>query len=321
MKALILGAAGFVGGYLAEYLKKEGWTVFATKMKQETSQMDQVAVYDLDLLDAEAVRVLLDRIKPDAIFHLAAQSSVACSWKKPVLTFDVNVKGCIHLLEAVRELEDKLKKKIRILIIGSSEEYGAVKEEEPVKEEHPLCPRNLYAATKVCQNMVGKIYADAYQMEIVLVRAFNHIGPKQASTFVVADFCRQVAEIEAGKREAVMQVGNLSARRDFTDVRDIVHAYGMLIQKGRAGETYNVGSGTAVAVQEILEKILSFAKKEIRVELDPKKLRPVDVPVVEADIQKIREEIGWERQISLVDTLEETLNYWRIFVRQQEAKN
>jgi len=314
MKALIIGAAGFVGGYLADYLQKDcGWSVFATKMRQETFQKEGVPAYDLDILDAEAVQKLLVLTEPDYLFHLAAQSSVAFSWKNPDLTLDVNIKGCVHVLEAVRNLE----KKPRILLIGSSEEYGAISGEKPVGEERILHPGNLYAATKACQNMLGKIYADAYQMEIIMVRAFNHIGPKQASVFVVSDFCKQVAEIEAGKRKPVMQVGNLSAKRDFTDVRDIVRAYAMLIQKGKAGETYNVGSGNAISIQEILDKIRMLSEKEIRVETDPSKLRPADVPIIEADIQKLKEATGWERQIPLEQTLEEILNDWRFRILQQ----
>ena len=180
-----------------------------------------------------------------------------------------------------------------------------------MKETQRLQPGNIYAATKVCQNMIGKIYADAYQMDVMMVRAFNHIGPKQAPLFVVSDFCKQVAEIEKGQKEPIMYVGNLSAMRDFTDVRDIVRAYAMLIQKGKAGETYNVGSGTAIEIRELLDKILKLSTKEIKVEIDEKKLRPVDVKIVEADVSKLVEETGWERRFKLEDTLKDILEYWR----------
>ncbi|MCD7841417.1 MAG: GDP-mannose 4,6-dehydratase, partial [Lachnospiraceae bacterium] len=167
------------------------------------------------------------------------------------------------------------------------------------------------------QNLIGKIYTDAYQMEIMSVRAFNHIGPNQAPMFVVADFCKQVAEIEAGKQEPVIRVGNLSAKRDFTDVRDVVRAYSLLMANGKAGETYNVGSGHAVAIQEILDKVLSLSRVPIQAETDPAKLRPVDVPIIEADTSKLRACTGWERQISLEQTLAETLDYWREQVRKE----
>ncbi len=309
MKALIIGAAGFVGGYLADHLRKEcGWSVCVTKMPQEVCEIEGAEVFDLDILEKEAVKELFEKTSPDYIFHLAAQSSVAVSWKRPELTVDVNVKGCVNVLEAAKELE----KKPRILLIGSSEEYGpSLPEENPVDENQPLRPGNIYAATKACQGMLGSIYAKAYRMDVMMVRAFNHIGPKQAPLFVVSDFCKQVAEIEKGSKEPVMYVGNLSAKRDFTDVRDIVRAYSALIQKGCAGETYNVGSGHAIAIQELLDKILELSTAKIRVETDPKKLRPVDVPVVEADVSKLTEATGWERKYELESTLKDILEYWR----------
>ena len=309
MKALIIGAAGFVGGYLADHLRNEcGWSVCVTKMPQETCEIEGAEVYDLDILDKNSIKELFEKTAPDYIFHLAAQSSVAVSWKRPELTVDVNVKGCVNVLEAARELT----KKPRILLVGSSEEYGpSLEEENPVTESQPLRPGNIYAATKACQGMLGSIYAKAYQMDVIMVRAFNHIGPKQAPLFVVSDFCKQVAEIEKGVKEPVMYVGNLSAKRDFTDVRDIVRAYSALVQKGTAGETYNVGSGHAIAIQDLLNNILRLSTKEIKVEVDQNKLRPVDVPIVEADVSKLTNDTGWEKKYELESTLKDILEYWR----------
>lgn len=308
-KVLVIGAAGFVGSYLIDRIQRDrDWQVDATKMEGERFEHENVNVWNLDILDRDAVTDLLGRLRPDYIFHLAAQSSVAVSWKDPDLTADVNIKGAIHVLDAVRGLDPKP----RVLLIGSCEEYGRVREDEvPVSEDTALRPGNLYAATKACQNMIGKIYADAYGMDIVSVRAFNHVGPNQTPVFVVADFCRQVAEIEAGIREPVLRVGNISARRDFTDVRDVARAYVTLMERGKAGETYNVGSGEAVAISEILDKILSMSPAEIRVEVDPAKFRPIDVPVIEADVTRLKECCGWEREIPLEATLRETLEYWR----------
>lgn len=184
-------------------------------------------------------------------------------------------------------------------------------ETKPDNEENVLRPGNIYAATKACQNMIGKIYSQAYGMDIMMVRAFNHVGPNQAPLFVVADFCKQVAEIEKGLHEPVIWVGNLSARRDFSDVRDVVRAYTLLMEHGQAGENYNVGSGNAVAIQEILDRILSFAKTPISVAVDPARLRPVDVPVIEADVTKLEACTGGKREIELERTIEETLDYWR----------
>ena len=199
-----------------------------------------------------------------------------------------------------------------MLLIGSGEEYGHVKPDEvPIKEDNNTRPGNIYAVTKVTQNMIGRLYYEAYGMEIMSTRSFNHTGPNQAPQFVVPDFCKQVAEIEKGKKEPVIYTGNLSAKRDFTDVRDVVRAYCLLMEKGRAGETYNVGCGNAIEIRAILDLILSHSEKEIRVETDPAKLRPVDVPIIEADITKLKEDTGWTPEISLDQTITETLDAYR----------
>ena len=314
MKSLIIGGAGFVGAYLVRHLKNDlGQDVVVTKMPREQIKVDgvdmnSIQVYDLDILQKESIVALFREIRPDYIYHLAAQSSVSVSWKNPALTVDVNVKGGVNILEALRELGDKP----RVLFIGSGEEYGHILPgETPIKEGNVPRPGNIYAATKVCQNMLAKIYADAYGLDVMMVRAFNHIGPNQLPLFVVADFCKQVAEIEAGNREPVMKVGNLSAKRDFTDVRDVVRAYALLMKSGCAGETYNIGSGHAIAIEDILKCILDHSSVEIRVEVDPERLRPVDVPIIEADTTKVYEATGWKPEISLEKTIRETLDYWR----------
>lgn len=313
-KALIIGGAGFVGSYLIHQLKDiDGYEVAVTKMQNESIPGEGFHVYDLDILDREATKALLAEVRPDYIFHLAAQSSVYLSWKNPGLTIDVNIKGSVNVMDAVRALDYVP----RVLLIGSGEEYGHIEAgETPISENNLVRPGNIYAATKVCQNLIGKIYVNAYGMELMSVRAFNHIGPTQAPMFVVADFCKQVAEIEAGMKEPVIQVGNLSAKRDFTDVRDVVHAYSLLMKYGKAGETYNVGSGHAVAIQDILQKVLGMTETDIAVEVDPTKFRPVDVPIIEADTMKLCACTGWERRISLEQTLQETLDYWRKKIRE-----
>ncbi len=308
-KALIVGVAGFVGSHLVRELMKDGsMKIHGTKLPSQQLFMENVQMHDLDILHKEEIVSLLFEIRPDYIFHLAAQSSVSVAWKNPDFTVDVNVKGAIYLMDAVRELFYKP----RMLLIGSGEEYGHVRGDEvPIIEECHLRPGNIYAATKVCQNMIGSIYAKAYDMNLVMVRSFNHIGPGQAPIFVVSDFCRQAALIEAGLKEPVMYVGNLDAKRDFTDVRDVVRAYALLIQRGKAGETYNVGSGHACAIREVLDQILSLAVVNIRVETDQNKIRPVDVPVIEADISKLYQATGWTPAIPLAQTLQETLDDWR----------
>ncbi len=323
MKSLIIGAAGFVGAYLIRHLQQDlGQRTAATKLPKERistdcntgcmqgTQIRETEIYDLDILDADAVLNLLQRIRPDYVFHLAAQSSVAVAWSHPGVTVDVNIRGAVNVLEAVRAMEKE--NRPRVLLVGSGEEYGLVRAEEiPICEDNRLCPGNIYAATKACQTMFGSIYAKAYEMEVVMVRAFNHIGPNQEPLFVVADFCRQVAWMEAGRQEAVLRVGNLDVRRDFTDVRDVVRAYAMLAACGKSGEVYNVGSGRAVSIADIVRMILQKSGISITVEPDASKLRPVDLPVIEANIHKLQQATGWQPQIGLEQTIEETLHYWR----------
>lgn len=307
-KALVIGAAGFVGDYLIRELHNNGMDTYATKLPHETFKGKFARVSDLDILDKDAVVDILYEIQPDYIFHLAAQSSVGVAWKNPQLTVDINIKGSVNVMDAVRDLFYKP----RVLLIGSGEEYGHIRPEEtPIVEETALRPGNIYAATKACQNMIGSIYAEAYDMELMMVRAFNHIGPGQAPLFVVSDFCKQVAEIENGIREPVIMVGNLEAKRDFTDVRDVVRAYVKIILEGKAGETYNVGSGNAQEIRQILEKVVAMSDCAIRVETDPNKIRPVDVPIIEADISKLSELTGWRPEIPVEQTIRETLAYWR----------
>lgn len=315
-KALVIGAAGFVGGYLLDCLKNEfGMDVFGTKLSNQNYSHAGAKILELDILDKSQVLSLLQTIHPDYIFHLAAQSSVGVSWKNPQLTVDINIKGSLNVLDAIRELDYKP----RILLIGSGEEYGASGAEHgQIDEETVLKPGNVYAATKACQNMLGTIYAKAYGLELVNVRAFNHIGPGQAENFVVSDFCKQVAQIESGKKEPVIYVGNLSAWRDFTDVRDVVRAYALLAQSGKAGETYNVGSGQAVQIQSILDKIITLSNKEIKVCVDKEKLRPVDVMKIEANVDKLQMTTGWEQLYSIDNTIRDVLEWWRKHIGEKE---
>lgn len=308
-KALIIGAAGFVGNYLIDHIQRNCiWSITVTKMKHEMVSWTGVDVRNLDILDFDEVKALIDDVHPDYIFHLAAQSSVALSWKNPGLTVDVNIKGSLNVLDSIRELNLNPS----VLLIGSGEEYGHVKENEnPIDEDNTLRPGNIYAVTKACQNMIGSIYASAYGMNVMMVRAFNHIGPNQMPVFVVSDFCKQIVEIENNLRKPIIQVGNLSACRDFTDVRDVVRAYVLLAEKGASGETYNVGTGGAISINDILNKIIEFSKVPVIVEVDPQKLRPLDVPIIEADITKLKKCTGWIPEISLETTLQETLEYWR----------
>ena len=310
-KALIIGAAGFVGGYLTEALLKAGYEVYATKLEFEKIEGTGATVYNMDVTSVTETGAVIADVKPDAVFHLAAQSSVKLSWEKPYLTLNVNIIGALNVLEACRALSETGKSP-RVLLIGSAEEYGKVTPEQcPIKEDLSCAPKNLYALSKLTQNGLGRIYAESFGMDIITVRAFNHTGPRQAPAFVLADFCKQVAEIEAGQKEPVISVGNLEAMRDFTDVRDIVKAYILLAEKGRGGETYNVGRGQAVKIMSLLEMILKEAKCPIEVRRDEARMRPSDVPLHVADTEKIRNDTGWQPMLTLAETVKDTLDYWR----------
>jgi len=307
MKALIIGVAGFVGSFLVSELVNAGWDVHGTKLPTETTDLD-IPVYGLDVLDAAAIKGLINKVAPDNIFHMAAQSSVAISWKEPAKTVDVNIKGVINLLEAVREMVTPS----RVLLVGSGEEYGHIEPKElPISEDTVPRPGNIYACTKATQSMLGQIYAKAYGLEIIIARAFSHIGQGQTDSFVVPAFCKQVAEIEAKGDTGTIRVGNLESKRDFTDVRDIVRAYRLLAEKGISGEIYNIGSGKSIAINEILDLILKQSKATITVEKDQSRMRPSDTPVVEADISKLVKCTGWNPEISIDTTILDVLNEWR----------
>lgn len=307
MKALIIGGAGFVGGYLTDELLSAGHEVHATCLENEDIT-EKCAVHHLDIMDKEAIGRLICEISPDVVYHLAAQSSVALSWKIPQKTAEINIVGAINVLEAVREFAEKA----RLIMIGSGEEYGYIAPNAcPIKESEPLAPANIYAVTKAAQEMTAKVYVRAYHMDIVMVRAFNHSGPRQSIAFVISDFCRQIAAVECGLVPPEMLVGNLSAKRDFTDVRDIVRAYRLLAEKGLSGKVYNVGRGNAVSIQHILDTALAMSHSKIEVKNDPKRMRASDIPIIEPDVSEIFRDTGWKAEISVERTIEDTLNYWR----------
>ena len=306
MKALITGVNGFVGNYLSKYLLEQGYTVYGTVI-EDNVEIENVNIKKMNLLNKEEVVETIKSINPDTIYHLAGQSAVGLSWKNPTLTMDVNVNGTINLLDAVRGNNIGAK----VLIIGSSDEYGAVKPEDcPISEEHALNPASPYAISKMAQEQIAKLYVNSYKMNIIMVRAFNHIGPMQSKNFVVSDFASKIAEIEKGA-EPVIRVGNLEAYRDFTDVRDIVRGYVMLMENGKIGEVYNIGSGNPYKIQDILDALLSLSTTKIKVEIDKDKLRPSDVPIVQCDNSKIKSHISWVTQYDIKNTLKDTLDYWR----------
>lgn len=306
MRALITGVDGFVGYYLTKHLLKQGDEVFGTTILSDYINED-IKVYPMNILESDVVDAVIDKVKPDAIYHLAGQSAVGLSWQKPTLTMNINVNGTINILEAVR----KKRLHTKILVIGSSDEYGPVTPEEcPIKEERAIQPVSPYGISKVAQEQVASLYAKAYGMQVVMTRSFNHIGPRQGKNFVVADFASKIAEIERGA-EPILKVGNLEAYRDFTDVRDIVRGYHLLIKYGKAGEVYNIGSGRRIKIREILDILIGLSTADIKVELDKERLRPSDVPLIQCDNTKIKADTGWDTVNDIHLTLRDTLNYWR----------
>lgn len=308
MKALITGVNGFVGEYLSVYLKEKGIEIYGTDIIDKDNS--EHAFIKADLLDEKSTANMLLDVKPDYIFHLAGQSNVGLSWKDPALTMRVNTTGTVNLMDAVRKAAPEAK----MLIIGSADQYGIVSPEMcPLREDMPINPQSPYALSKALQEQAAQFYIKHFGLNIVLVRAFNHIGPGQKLGFVIPDFASRIARIEHGMLDKLV-VGNLSASRDFSDVRDIVRGYYLLMVKGRCGEVYNIGSGRPRRISDILNLMLSFSKTDIQVCEDISIMRPTDVPIIYGDCTKIRNDVGYTPEVCLEDTLREVLDYWRVRV-------
>ena len=314
MRLLITGITGFVGSHLAEYALAQGAEVFgSSRWRSRTENIEhlrsQIKLIECDLRDLAAVRSLLEAAEPTHVVHLAAQSFVGASWQMPAETLSTNIISQVNLLEGIR----RLKTAPRFLVVGTSEEYGLVHQDElPIRETNPLRPLSPYAVSKVAQDMMGYQYFMSYGLPIIRTRAFNHEGPRRGEVFVTSNFAKQVAEIEAGLREPIIFVGNLKPRRDFSDVRDIVRGYWLLLERGEPGEVYNLCSGRSWAIQQVLDFLLEQSRvKGIAVESDPARLRPSDVMILEGDASKIRKAMGWEVEIPFERTLKDLLAYWR----------
>jgi len=312
LKALITGISGFVGSHLAEYLlTATDWEVAGTVFGPYgniAKLSGQLELYPAELSRLEVVTFILEQARPDAIFHLAAQPLVSASRRDPWGTLETNIRMQLSLLEGVV----KVRPGCRVLVVGSSEEYGQVSPEGlPVDEDTPLRPTKAYALSKVAQDLMGLQYHLVHKLHVVRARPFNHIGPRQGLGFVSPDFASQIAAAEVGLQEPAISVGNLDARRDFSDVRDVVQAYVALITEGMPGQVYNVGSGESHSIQEILDTLLSMSSVPIEVRQDPDRMRPSDVPDIVCDATRIRELCGWQARIPLAQSLEDVLEYWR----------
>ncbi len=325
MRVLITGITGFVGSHLAEFLlEQRGVEIFGTqRWRSKTENIEhlreRIHLHDCDIRDATSVYEVVDHIKPDRIFHLAAQSFVPASWRAPAETLTTNAIGQLHLFEAVRKLHLK---DVRLHVAGSSEEYGLVLPDElPIKETNPLRPLSPYGVSKVTQDLLGYQYAKSYQLFIVRTRAFNHTGPRRGDVFATSDFAKQIARVEAGLQEPVIKVGNLEARRDFTDVRDVVGGYWLALERGAPGEVYNICSERSVAIGEMLQMLLRLTNRRIEIVQDPARLRPSDVSVLQGDSSKFRKQTGWQPTLPLERTLSDLLDYWRGRVGQTSERS
>ncbi len=315
MKALITGTTGFAGSHLVEYLFEHQPQVEVFGIKRWRSPMENIAhlagrlnLVETDLTDYHSVYGMLKEVRPDLIFHLAAQSFVPTSWNSPAATFETNVVGQIHIFEAVRSLS--LDPSIQIAC--SSEEYGLVHPEEtPMTEANPLRPLSPYAVSKIAQDYLGYQYFQSYGLKVVRTRGFNHTGPRRGDVFVVANFAKQLARIKGGLAEPVIRVGNLDAMRDFTDVRDMVRAYWLAATRGKPGEVYNIASGEAIVIKDLLDRLIELTEVEVEIQEDPERMRPSDVEILIGDSSKFRNDTGWKPEIPFEQTLRDTVDYWR----------
>ena len=300
MKTLITGITGFAGSHLAEFLLKKGGIevhgIQRWRSKTENIEQirDQLTLHECDLRDASSVRRLLEAVKPDKIFHLAAQSFVPASWTAPGETLTTNVIGQLNIFEALRELGLKS----QIQIAGSSEEYGLVEPDEvPITEDSPLRPLSPYGVSKVTQDLLGYQYFQSYKMPVVRTRGFNHTGPRRGHVFVESNFAMQIARIEQGLQEPVIRVGNLKAKRDYTDVRDMIRGYWLGLDKGKPGAVYNICSGKSITIEELLNRLLALSTTKPKIEPDPARMRPSDVMVLQGDHSAFTKATGWNPEI------------------------
>jgi GDP-4-dehydro-6-deoxy-D-mannose reductase len=315
-RALITGITGFAGGHLAAHLLDRGdIDVYgvAHDMGHGVDHLERpTPVVIADLRDLQVVEEVLLDVRPDHIYHLAAQAYVPTSWQDPWDTFENNVRPELNILQLM--VREGLK--ARLLVVASNEVYGIVSPDKlPVDENNLLEPANPYGVSKAAQDLLARQYFLSHGIDVIRARAFNHLGPRQSPQFVAANFARQISEVEVGLREPLVRVGNLQAQRDFTDVLDVVRAYALLMNKGRSGEAYNIGSGQPRSVQSVLDTLLKMSTMKVRVERDPARMRPSDVPVIYGDISKLRADTSWEPWVPFKESLCRVLAYWREVVR------
>ncbi len=313
MRAFVTGVAGFAGTHLAELLIKEGFDTYGTDLGERslTKAAEIVKGAELvrcDVRDREKLSRVVSEVAPDVVFHLAAVASVVECERNPTATIETNVIGSCNLLDAVRNSAPNA----RTIMVSSSEVYGKVAPEQvPIAEDTPVKPANLYGVTKASVEMLSTLYAEKYGMDIVILRPFNHVGPRQSPAFVCSDFAAQIARIERGLAPPRIDVGDLAVERDFTDVKDMVRAYVLAARCARGGEIYNVCSGRGVRIEQIVNTLLEYAEVAIEVHRDTAKLRSSEIPVLVGTAEKFARATGWAAEIPFEVTLRATLDYWR----------
>jgi GDP-4-dehydro-6-deoxy-D-mannose reductase len=313
MRALITGINGFVGSHLAEHLLAEGWEVWGTGTQPVSRSVPDVAYVVANLEQREEARAALERSRPDAVFHLAGQAFVPRSFEDPAGTLATNIFAQLNIFLGLIALDLPA----TVLVAGSNEIYGQIQPADlPVNEDTPLRPVSPYAVSKATQDLLAFQYHISHGLRVVRARPFNHIGPRQNERFAVSSFARQIARIEADQQPPSLLVGNLSAERDFTDVRDMVRAYRLAVLRGTPGQAYNIGAGRAVSMRSVLDTLIAQSPCAIDVRLDPARMRPADIPTVVCDATRFRAATGWRPSISLEQTLADVLDDWRSRVRE-----
>lgn len=312
---LITGFSGFVSRHFLEYLEmlERPVSILGVDINDPDFGLDRLShvqsdFVKMDLLDREGLEKIIFQFQPNYILHLASYSSVAFSWQNPVKSFQNNTNIFLNLLEAVHSVNSG----IRILSVGSSEEYGDLAGSNAIfHEEDALNPISPYAVARVSQEMLSKVYVKGYGLDIVMTRSFNHIGPGQKETFVIASFAKRLVEMKkSGASSCKLQTGDISLIRDFVDVRDVVRAYDGLFKKGRRGDIYNICKGVGNSLAEIIQQMASILEMQVFTEIDEKRIRPSDNKVIIGSNEKIRRDIGWAPEISMQRSLEDVINFW-----------
>ncbi len=329
-RVLITGVTGFVGSHLADYILNEHPEIEIAGLVRWRSPKDnikhllpnQIKLFFGDLLDFASLQKMLEAFRPDVIFHLAAQSYVDFSFISPISTMETNVIGTTNLLEVIKQMKDRDQYDPVIHICSSSEVYGQVREDEvPINEDNPFRPASPYAVSKVGEDMVSLQYWLSWKIKTIRTRMFTHTGPRRGEVFVVSNFAQQIAAIEAGLQDPLIRVGNLDSIRTFSDVRDAVRAYWLLVIKCEPGEVYNIGGSETMTIREMLDRLLALSThKDIRVEVDPARLRPSDVTLQIPDITKFKAATAWEPEIPFQQTLTDALNFWRQHFKYQSMQ-